>query len=344
MQELTRSINQQLALITTHINDRMGLSGPVRLYDHADLQGHHLQNYPDAPPTGSAASVAQLQAIQALIDDLQRQANAIQARLLQVAGLTTSAPSQIDAGDTATVGTSPLASPGDHQHAAPAALAGDLAAVASVAAAGVSTKLVRADHVHVIASNTVTDAILRDSAAVSILGRSANSSGDPADIAAAANGNVLRRAANVVGFGQIDVSDGTNVVSGILAMANGGTGSATLVLSSGTYTPTLTGVTNVTASTAYVCQYHRVGSVVSVAGKVDVDPTAPGLTQLGISLPVASNFAAAEQCGGAACAPGIAGEAAALLADATNDRAEMDWTTVDITNQSFYFTFSYLVI
>lgn len=152
MKELTRSLNQQLALITTHLNDRMGFSGPVKLHDHADLQGNHLQNYPDAPPTGSAASVAQLQAIQSLIDDLQRQANAIQARLLQVAGLTTTAPTQIDAADVAAVGTSPLASPGDHGHAVNTGAAGDLAAVSTSAAAGTSLKLPRADHVHVIAA------------------------------------------------------------------------------------------------------------------------------------------------------------------------------------------------
>ncbi len=38
-----------------------------------------------------------------------------------------------------------------------------------------------------IATNAVTDAKLRDSAAVSVIGRAANSSGDPADIAAAGN-------------------------------------------------------------------------------------------------------------------------------------------------------------
>ena len=51
-----------------------------------------------------------------------------------------------------------------------------------------------------IADNAVTDGKLRDSAAVSVIGRSANSSGDPADIAAGANGQVLMRSNNVVGF------------------------------------------------------------------------------------------------------------------------------------------------
>jgi len=52
-------------------------------------------------------------------------------------------------------------------------------------------------------NNSVTNAILRDSAAVSVIGRSANSAGDPADIAAGSNDTVLRRVADVLGFGQL---------------------------------------------------------------------------------------------------------------------------------------------
>jgi hypothetical protein len=54
-----------------------------------------------------------------------------------------------------------------------------------------------------IGANTVTDADLRDSAALSVIGRSANSSGDPADIAAGTDGHVLRRSGTTLGFGQV---------------------------------------------------------------------------------------------------------------------------------------------
>lgn len=73
----------------------------------------------------------------------------------------------------------------------------------------------------------ITHAKIQNSAAVSVLGRSANSAGVKADIAAAANGNVLRRAANVVGFGQVDLADGTNAVTGTLGTGNGGRGATT---------------------------------------------------------------------------------------------------------------------
>jgi hypothetical protein len=54
-----------------------------------------------------------------------------------------------------------------------------------------------------IANNVITDDKLRDSVSLSVIGRSANSSGDPADIVAGADGAVLRRAGATLGFGQV---------------------------------------------------------------------------------------------------------------------------------------------
>lgn len=116
-------------------------------------------------------------------------------------------------------------------------------------------------------------------------------------------------------------------------------------VNTGTYTPTLTNVANLAASTAYQCQWLRVGDMVTVSGKVDVDPTLTATTtQLGISLPVASNLGAEEDCAGTAFASGIAGQGAAIRGDATNDRAEMVWISGDITNQSMFFIFTYQII
>ena len=55
-----------------------------------------------------------------------------------------------------------------------------------------------------IANDAVTDAKLRNSGALSVIGRSANSAGDPGDIAAAAASDaVLRESGSVLGFGTI---------------------------------------------------------------------------------------------------------------------------------------------
>jgi len=54
-----------------------------------------------------------------------------------------------------------------------------------------------------IRDGAVTNSKLRNSAALSVIGNSTNASADPADIAAATDGHVLRRSGTVLGFGQV---------------------------------------------------------------------------------------------------------------------------------------------
>lgn len=121
---------------------------------------------------------------------------------------------------------------------------------------------------------------------------------------------------------------------------------------SNVYTPTLTAVANVAASTPYQAQWMRVGNTVTVSGKVDIDATAVStLTQLRMSLPVASNFGAEEDLGGVATSLGNAGAGVsnlspAIYADATNNEAliEFETNSTSHANQSFRFIFAYQVI
>lgn len=130
-------------------------------------------------------------------------------------------------------------------------------------------------------------------------------------------------------------------VNGIITALTIGTGA----LDSGVYTPGLTNVANLAASTAYECQWMRVGNTVTVTGKVDIDPTLTAtVTQLGIALPVASNIGAVEDCAGVAAASGIAFQCAAIIGDAANNRAQLEYISGDVTNQPMYFSFSYQVI
>ena len=117
---------------------------------------------------------------------------------------------------------------------------------------------------------------------------------------------------------------------------------ATLGLASGTYTPTLTGVANVDTATAYACKYLRVGNIVHVAGKLDIDCTAVALTQLGISLPIASNLAGDGDARGTAAS--LIPETMVIRGDATNDRAEMIYTAVSTANHGVSFQFTYEVL
>ena len=112
----------------------------------------------------------------------------------------------------------------------------------------------------------------------------------------------------------------------------------------GTYTPTLTGVTNVAASTAYVTQYSRVGNMVTVFGRFNIDPTAAGLVQLGISLPIASNFANTQECGGVAFSGNVFGQGGTIEGDITNNRAQLFFQTTDTANRNYHFIFGYQII
>jgi len=139
-----------------------------------------------------------------------------------------------------------------------------------------------------------------------------------------------------------------------IPVTDGGTGSSTaagartnLGFANGTYTPTLTGVANVAASTAYSCFYTQIGDVVHVAGKVDLDPTAGAATwtRLRMTLPVASNFSDSSHAAGTTVSyAGAPNNYGAILADATNDAVEISIYPIDIGNQSWYFTFMYRVL
>jgi hypothetical protein len=213
----------------------------------------------------------------------------------------------------------------------------------------------------------VTDVKLRQSQARSVIGRAVGSAGAPADIQASTDGHYLRQAGGVLSFGTIadgDIpatvardSEVSTAISTAISnheaapdphaqyttAAELSAAIAALSLASGTYTPTLTGVANVDASTAYVCQYLRIGSVVTVSGQLDIDPTTSAVaTELGISLPIASDFTSTNQCGGTASALAIT-QAGGILADVTNNRAELRFLAATNSARAMHFTFAYLI-
>lgn len=93
------------------------------------------------------------------------------------------------------------------------------------------------------------------------------------------------------------VASGANTLSGATTIS----GDVTISTTGGelrhgpNYTPTLGTITaNVASSTANPHRWFRVGDCVTVQGSISVTPTAAAATttQLGISLPIATNFAA----------------------------------------------------
>lgn len=118
-------------------------------------------------------------------------------------------------------------------------------------------------------------------------------------------------------------------------------------LLSGTYTPTLTNVTNVTSSIAYQCQYMRVGNVVTVSGAIDIDANATNVeTEVGISLPIASNFVGAQNLSGSGGFDGTTtwGEMALLRADLASDRARLMCRPTSSSPRTCNFHFTYRIM
>lgn len=134
-----------------------------------------------------------------------------------------------------------------------------------------------------IVSNSVTDAKLRQSSALSIIGNATNSPANVADISAASDGQVLRRSGTALGFGALNLASG-NAITGILPNSNTTAASANTASAivardgsgnfvAGTITAALTG----NASTATTLQNARLINGVSFNGSADITITAaPG--------------------------------------------------------------------
>lgn len=116
--------------------------------------------------------------------------------------------------------------------------------------------------------------------------------------------------------------------------------------SSGTYTPTETSVTNLDSTpVAALFRWTRIGNIVHVAGAVTYDPTAGStFSEFRLSLPVASNFAASTDCSG--CGADANGTVFEISADATNNEAQVNFTTIAgaTSSSTARFMFTYEVI
>jgi len=110
-----------------------------------------------------------------------------------------------------------------------------------------------------------------------------------------------------------------------------------------TYSPTLTNTTNIAASSNNTTYYIRVGDMVHVWGEASVDATAATtLTDMGMSLPIASDFASTNQLSGTASFED--NTVVQIKADVTNNRAQWVFTPQTSSNNKYNFHFSYYVI
>jgi hypothetical protein len=115
-------------------------------------------------------------------------------------------------------------------------------------------------------------------------------------------------------------------------------------LAAGTWTPTLTNVTNVTATTAFVSYYQRVGNVVTLAGRVNMQATATGAASFRMSLPIPADFSSLSQAAGTVTTQ-LTGATmcGAILGDTATDTLTVQINAIDTSNRAFSFVAMYTV-
>jgi polygalacturonase len=137
---------------------------------------------------------------------------------------------------------------------------------------------------------------------------------------------------------------GTVANAQIASGAVGGTEIDDAYIITGAYAPTTTNVTNIDSSSALSANYIRVGDRVTVSGRVSIDATAAGAIELGLSLPIASNFGSNGDCAGVATSQQNPSVPLGIGADVTNDRAQFIGGVTATTSVNYYYIFTYEIV
>lgn len=135
----------------------------------------------------------------------------------------------------------------------------------------------------------------------------------------------------------------TGINSSMVTTALGYTPANSIYTTSGVSTPTISGITNVSSSTAYDQHYIRVGNEVTVKGKFLLSPTANGLTVVRISFPTSPDPTdGTDSAVGSASGIGIAHGNINMHVGSSSAELSMNATTT-ISNEVYYqFTYTAL--
>lgn len=114
------------------------------------------------------------------------------------------------------------------------------------------------------------------------------------------------------------------------------------LVTSGTYTPTLTNGTNAASSVAQLCHWWRVGNQISVTGILTATATLTATTTvIDISLPVATGMAATTDLSGVMASSAIAGLSGGIEGNLSSDIARLTYTAVGTGSDKLFFHLTY---
>jgi hypothetical protein len=113
--------------------------------------------------------------------------------------------------------------------------------------------------------------------------------------------------------------------------------------SSGTYTPTVTGVSNYTSSVPTIAHYTRVGDQVTVYGQLGITWPGVAFTEVYLSIPVASNFTITDDLSGVASSGSGVATNTRVTGNVAGDKASILFYASSAGNGSISYSFMYTV-
>lgn len=119
-------------------------------------------------------------------------------------------------------------------------------------------------------------------------------------------------------------------------------------LSSGTYTPTISNLTNVSTTTAQVCNYSRNGNIVMITGYLLASATVATTTAcfVDITIPIASTFSSTIDATGVSnlVVNNAQGNTGGIAANTSTNKITIGWSSSPSTGSlPVYFSLSYIV-
>lgn len=139
--------------------------------------------------------------------------------------------------------------------------------------------------------------------------------------------------------------NGSSAIHRTLGASQDTTSTTTAYIESGTYAATATAVSNASAvSTPAVCQWMRVGRVVTVSGYVTVDPVTTAEWQVRLTMPIASAFTNLTQAAGIVTSSfSGANGFGTIEADTVNDELLLKAQTANLSAISWQYHYTYIV-